>query len=177
MTQEAKHIPLRKRGGEIVAHALLDPDDYIRFGWANWTLDVSGYAIARGAAGWAKSPHVQLHRLVMGLAPWHEDRREVDHINRDKLDNRKANLRIVTRAENSQNQPIQGGTSQFRGVHYEPGRERWEARVRMRIDGRLRTVFRGYFPTEIEAAVAAERGRLAHMPFAIPDERLASLLD
>ena len=42
-----------------------------------------------------------MHRMIMGLK--HGDRRQVDHINHDCLDNRRQNLRIVTHSENLAN--------------------------------------------------------------------------
>ena len=44
-----------------------------------------------------------LHRLIMGLPPATETDLIVDHINHNTLDNRKENLRTVTRKENSRN--------------------------------------------------------------------------
>lgn len=44
-----------------------------------------------------------MHRVVMHLSPKAKDKREVDHINHNTLDNRKTNLKIVTRRENCEN--------------------------------------------------------------------------
>lgn len=44
--------------------------------------------------------HGYLHRAIMGDIP---EGYEIDHINRNTLDNRKDNLRIVTRSQNLQN--------------------------------------------------------------------------
>lgn len=44
--------------------------------------------------------HGYLHRVIMGDIP---AGMEIDHINRNTLDNRRDNLRIVTRSQNLQN--------------------------------------------------------------------------
>lgn len=44
--------------------------------------------------------HLQLHRIIMGCT---QSTEIVDHINLNTLDNRKSNLRVVTRLENNQN--------------------------------------------------------------------------
>jgi hypothetical protein len=84
-----------------------------------------------------------LHREIMqppsGLV--------VDHIDRNGLNNCRANLRIVTERENCWNR---GGTgaSSFRGVYRK--REKWTASIR--VGGRQ--VHLGSFSTEVEAAEA-----------------------
>ena len=50
-----------------------------------------------------KTINYYLHRLIMGLPPASDTDLIVDHINHNTLDNRKENLRIVTRKENSRN--------------------------------------------------------------------------
>jgi hypothetical protein len=46
---------------------------------------------------------IYLHRLVLGLPPWERGGLEVDHIDRDGLNNRRSNLRAVTHQENALN--------------------------------------------------------------------------
>lgn len=53
------------------------------------------------------------HRIILGMGQ--NDRRIIDHINRDPLDNRKSNLRICTHSQNCMNRIIVG-KSGFRGV-------------------------------------------------------------
>jgi hypothetical protein len=69
--------------------------------------------------------HITLHRLIMqaprGMV--------VDHVNGNRLDNRRCNLRLATTAENIRNMAIRGGTSQFKGVYYNTPRGRWRAHI------------------------------------------------
>lgn len=162
-------LPLIVRG-RVVAHALVDRED-AHLGKMQWRLTRHGYAVRSEyepttMATWIR----QLHRAVLALD--RDDPLRVDHINRDKLDNRRANLRLVTFAENTQNRPSQRGSkSRFRGVSWNTEKRRWQATVG--IDGR--SVYLGRFTDEVEAAEAADDYRLTHMAFAEPDDELATL--
>lgn len=78
-----------------------------------------------------------LHRLLVN-AP---ERMEVDHLNHDTLDNRQANLRIVSTRANQLN----SAKSQRPGVALHKGS--WRARIRM-PDGKR---WEKYFPTQEDA--------------------------
>lgn len=67
-----------------------------------------------------------LHRVLMD-APAGMD---VDHIDGDGLNNRRSNLRLATRSQNIYNKPAnRGGTSKFKGVHWNPKLNKWRASV------------------------------------------------
>lgn len=65
---------------------------------------------------------IYMHRLILGLSPGSEW--QVDHVNGDGLDNRRANLRMATRSQNNANRESTGGSGGYRGVYRERGRYR-----------------------------------------------------
>lgn len=76
---------------------------------------------------------------------------EIDHIDRNRANNRIDNLRQATRWENCQNTPPRPtGTSRYRGVSFEARRSLWRAQIARRG----RNAFLGYFDTEEEAFAA-----------------------
>lgn len=77
---------------------LIDDEDIDIFDKYNWHISDSGYIIWRGLIN-GKKRTIRLHRLIMHA----DDDQIVDHINRNKLDNRKSNLRFVTCSENLRN--------------------------------------------------------------------------
>lgn len=153
-------VPLLDRQGLVRARALIDLDDAPLVKDHRWSLS-NGYAITRlpGQAFWP------MHRAILGLAPG--DPGSVDHINHDRLDNRRCNLRLVTPAQNSQNLPAHRGK---RGVHWDATRGRWIAVVF--FEGVSR--FLGRFETEDEAAQVASDWRAEHMPFAVEENTVPS---
>lgn len=159
-------VPLVTRAG-VCGYSIVDAEDYELASRFRWRKSAGGYARANGKreGQWIT---VYLHRLILGLE--YGDKREADHINGDRLDNRRANLRIVTQAQNMQNRPAHagGGSSRFRGVHWDNFHQKWRAVVR---DG-ARNHHVGYFADEVQAARAAEAFRSVQMPFAQPDPEL-----
>lgn len=150
MRVTAYKLPLRDRDGNVKAYAYISPQD----GWAKqhrWHWKV-GYA-ARSVWDGERNSLVYLHRQIMGSKPG--DRMDVDHINRDKLDNRRSNLRVLSHRENQHNYPSLKGTSKYRGVSWRKDTLKWSAKVQ--VDGR--TVHLGSYLDEEEAAQAALEGR------------------
>lgn len=98
-----------------------------------------------------KGRGIFLHRTIMGLGAYKND--PVDHINNIGLDNRRTNLRIVTRSANRLNVGVQpNNTSGFRGVYFDKKSGKWVAqRFHHRKNHRL-----GYFDSKEEAAQARE---------------------
>lgn len=155
-------LPLTSRHG-VVGWTQLDPEDRERFVGRHLNLGTDGYAYLR----W-NGRQTALHRLL--LDPGDLD---VDHINGDRLDNRRENLRVVTRAQNLENRTAPAtGRSRFRGVAWSAQQGKWQAKGTRNN----RTVYIGIFDGELDAAVAAQRWRDEHMPFAQPDPELIRLL-
>lgn len=88
----------------------------------NWHLKKDkGYIISRNAEG----ETIQLHRFVLGLP---DKSVIVDHINRNKLDCRRNNLRIVTPQQNSMNKSLQkNSTTGYAGVVYLKDKQRYRS--------------------------------------------------
>lgn len=100
-----------------------------------------------------------MHRLI--LSP--EAGFQVDHIDRDKLNNQRRNLRIITAQQNSLNRPGRGGTSKFKGVCFIRAKNKWRATICK--SGKI--ILLGYFDNEIEAAVVYnEAAKIHHGQFA-----------
>lgn len=81
---------LYNRNCEVVAETIIDKDDIPYVKDIKWHLDDKGYVVNR-------TQHItlKLHNYIMN----HNDFTilVVDHINNNRLDNRKSNLRIVTK--------------------------------------------------------------------------------
>jgi len=75
---------------------------------------------------------IKIHRLIMNLKEYKDDKRVINHINGNGLDNRKCNLEICSIAYN--NQSINKPHQKFGSVHYEndPKRKKkWRYNVRI----------------------------------------------
>lgn len=89
-----------------------------------------------------------LHVLIVGKVKGFQ----VDHINRNKLDNRRENLRLASRGENGQNKDkAKGTTSQYRGVCFRPKLNKSKPWTGYCSKDGVRHHL-GYFSTEKEAA-------------------------
>jgi hypothetical protein len=115
-----KTIPLTK-----CAQAIVDDADFATLSRYSWYLSTSGYA-TRVAGGRKNKIRIRMHRVItecpFGLF--------VDHINGNKLDNRRANLRIATKQQNGFNRDKQrNNTSGFKGVTWDKARRKWVAQL------------------------------------------------
>jgi len=110
-------LPLRNKDGKIVGYSKVDQDDYEKFKVGFWHL-TRGYA--SGKFGKEKG---LLHRFIMNAQKGDP---VIDHINHDKLDNRKLNLRYVTKKQNSQNKSkTKIATSNYIGVSKITNSDKW----------------------------------------------------
>lgn len=160
---DAIRIPLRGADGSVRDWALVDAEDFESLAEHRWRISNWGYAVRSvpQSRRRAEPSVVLMHRQIMGLQGG--DRREVEHRNRDKLDNRRANLRVLTRKHGQNLTPRTDGTSRHRGVCWNTQRGQWMAYVHLR--GRCHHF--GFFDDEDEAAAAAVAGRAELMPFAV----------
>jgi hypothetical protein len=80
---------------------LIDDEDFGLVGsivWHAFKSNTTDYARGQGPNG-----RIFMHRLLFGLGPWKHGMPEVDHIDRNGLNNQRSNLRIVDTAGNAQN--------------------------------------------------------------------------
>jgi hypothetical protein len=153
-----REIPLRNRKREIVAMTIVDEADYETLAAHRWHLS-NGYVARNVCMPDGRRRLMRMHRALLGLEIG--DPRQTDHINRNKLDNRRLNLRIATNAQNGQNVPSQPGTSRYRGVHWDKARGRWQVKVKLNGVGH----YLGRFHDEDEAGAVAAEFRRLNMPF------------
>ncbi len=147
-------IPLRKQDGSLAGYALIDEQDAQLAGF-RWHLGGGGYARRLEKGKWTF-----MHRVIM-QAPAGV---EVDHINRNRLDNRRCNLRLADRAGNARNcKRNRRNTSGYKGVHRVGQGGRWAAAIR--YEGG--TFHLGVCATAEEAAVTYDLAAMAlHGEFA-----------
>lgn len=132
--------------------AIVDNEDYEWLNQWRWWYTTRGYAVRE-----IKRKLIFMHRII-NKTPENMD---TDHINRDKLDNRKCNLRTVTRSQNFMNiNPRKNNTSGVKGV--QKNKNSWMARIKINYQ----TIYLGTF-IHFEDAVAA-REAAEKKYFAIP---------
>lgn len=155
-----QRIPIFEAHGKVfVTYTIVDDQDFEWLSKDGWHLSAGGYVINNRT-------QERMSRVLLGLPPG--DPREADHIDRDKLNHKRANLRIVTRAEGNQNRGKfrtwkgQPTTSIHRGVTFHKLTNKWQAYAQ--VNGRR--TYLGLFETEDEAAEAVQNFRRQHLPFA-----------
>jgi hypothetical protein len=134
-----KTIPLTKD-----RFCLVDDDDYSRLIATKWAF--GGRYAQRSIRSHGKRGSILMHREILGLSS--SDKVHVDHINGDKLDNRKENLRTCLPRQNQQNMTLsRRNASGFKGVYWHKRAKKWGARIKfMRQQTHL-----GLFETAEEA--------------------------
>jgi hypothetical protein len=172
------HIYLYKNTGRLAGKyvAIIDTVDWERVKNLRWRVDIKdrgphrrpggpyahtnilhpdGTLIERTDQPGNKRPRqtaLFLHHLILG-----KPKKDMvyDHINHNGLDNRKANLRQVTHAENMRNKRKTKSptTSKYKGVCWLSREKRWFSSIA--LDGKEKSL--GYFNCEICAAAAYDK--------------------
>ena len=147
-------IPLDKN-----KHVLVDDEDFVRLNIHRWRYMSTGYA-AKEDKVLDKISTVLLHHEIV----WCPEGYEVDHINGNKLDNQKSNLRVCTRAQNQRNVgPTKRNKSGYKGVSWDKRNNLWVSRIK--CGSTYKNL--GRFKTAEEAAEAYKKqASLLHKAFA-----------
>jgi hypothetical protein len=103
-----------------------------------------------------KPRSIDLHRILMKAYGHNIKNKLIDHIDRNTLDNKKCNLRIVTHEENSINKGIQkNNTSGVTGVTFNSTSGKWEAQIKLKYKNNHLGAF-DKFEDAVEARLSAE---------------------
>jgi len=148
--------------GKSYYQAIMNKEDVDLLGDYLWGLDGGGYMFCK-----VGGKSVKLHREVLLNVDPNGVSDKVDHINRNRLDNRRCNLRWATHLQNVLNSSLPvNNTTGYRGVSFDSATGKWVARFNHRTVGRIRL---GYYDTKEEAARAYDEGTFKYRdPIDIP---------
>lgn len=168
-TPETVTIPLTK--GFITIIDVIDAD-LAAYKWYAIAKNESAYARRRKSKNFSVSLQCEdseiqhLHRLIMARVIGRSLTKieQVDHINGDKLDNRRRNLRLANSSNNLSNVgKRKNNTSGFKGVYYNRKAKAWVASIKLMG----RSIFLGNFDTPEKAHAAyCEAAKKYHGEFA-----------
>lgn len=101
--------------------AIVDLEDVEKVSKFNWNYSIDGYAEYRG--------RIKMHSIVLGMrGDIHEE--VPDHINRNKLDNRKSNFRMLTNQQNCSNRILnKNNKTGYKGVSFHTRLFKWGASI------------------------------------------------
>lgn len=145
---------------------LVDDEDYDSLIDYRWRLHENGTYAVRNSIADGHQKKIYMHRDIMGIS--FDKNRYIDHIDGNKLNNQKSNLRFCTRSENNKNVKIEtnrtmNSSSKYKGVGWYKKYQKWNAKIRSNnIWYNL-----GYFNDEVEAAKTYDKAALLlHKEFA-----------
>ncbi|MDR6393480.1 AP2 domain-containing protein [Paraburkholderia phenoliruptrix] len=128
--------------------AIVDDEDFDRVNSYRWYMTGNGYARTNKNVGGLQRG-MAMHRFILEIQTG--DERIVDHIDGNRLNNQKANLRICTHAQNLRNQKRRrDNTTGYKGVTFDVKAGRFHAQIRN--NGARKHL--GHFDTAEEAHAA-----------------------
>ncbi|MCJ7676076.1 MAG: HNH endonuclease, partial [Sedimentisphaerales bacterium] len=149
-------------------YAKVDPADYKRLRGYEWLVKKrrkNFYALRHSVSGkTGKESLIYMHQEIIEVP----EGMVIDHINRDGVDNRRANLRAATHSQNMCNRRKRLGTthSKYRGICWRKKDRKWQAKIGFE----KKRIHLGTFSNEIDAAKAYDRAaRKYHGEFASPN--------
>lgn len=109
-----------KNGEQLERFALIDIEDLEKTLTYKWT-DMGHYFKSQKL-------NQYLHRFILG----YDGDDDIDHINGNKLDCRKHNLRVLTHSLNGSNQKLSSrNTSGVIGISYDSTRKKWKSEIKV----------------------------------------------
>lgn len=150
MSVSMKRIPLSQG-----KYAIVDDEDYDFLSKWKWYYCGNGCAM-RDERNGKRCKRIAriMHREIMKA----KKGKDVDHVNHDRIDNRKCNLRICERWQNNGNALMRGGSSKYKGVCWDKFTKNWKAYIRKHN----RDVHIGRFVSETDAAIAYNHAAKEH---------------
>jgi len=145
--------------------AIVDPDDYPHLSKYKWRLcKTKGknvlYAERSIRLPNGKYSRILMHRQLINVPEGYV----IDHINGSGLDNRRANLRLATVAQNAWNSKKRNPRSGYKGVWLAKDKGLWRAAI---FCNRKRKHL-GYFKDKVDAAKAYDKAATKlHKEFAV----------
>jgi hypothetical protein len=136
----------------------IDGEDFDKIKNHNWHLlkQKHGFYVATNIRINGKQKTMLMHRVIFNSPEGFE----IDHINHNKLDNRKENLRICTRAENCRNRTKYNETfSKYKGISFD---DRRISKYIVRIIVNAKCLYIGSFTNDIDAALAYNNAALKY---------------
>lgn len=125
-----------------------DKEDYDLIKEYTWSINDQGYVISNPLG-----KHIRMHLIVMGR-DGNNDGKDVDHINHNRKDNRKENLRIIEHYQNITNcKTYSNNTSGRKGVYWDKSRNKWMALLTYN----QKTYHLGRFDNYEDAVLAREK--------------------
>ncbi len=132
--------------------AVVDDEDYEYLNQFGWYFNV--YAVRMISIN-GEQKKIWMHRLINNTP----DGLETDHINHNRLDNRRDNLRTVIKAQNQQNRlPNKNAGSIYKGVCFQEREKKWRARIQ--VNGEMINL--GYSNSEKDMARAYNKAAIKH---------------
>ena len=146
---------------ELVELLVYNPSN----GFFTWKQDQGRIRLGATAGSLRKDGYLQImlnhklylaHRLAWFYITQEWPTEQIDHVNKNRSDNRLCNLRLATNKQNGENLPMLcTNVSGHRGVSWDTSRKKWKAQIKHHG----RNIFLGRFESLTDAAEAARVAR------------------
>ena len=143
---------LKKKGSLFIAY--VSDCDFDALSKYKWYLDNKGYPSAKIKLPCGHYQNKTMHKMIITEK---RPKATIDHIDRNKLNNQRENLRICSHRKNILNRGLQkNNTSGFRGVKINKGL------ILSQIGVHGKTIFLGTFKTRVDAVLAYDEAAIKY---------------